>query len=74
MSWHQLNTNGDPTNPFDYSPTGTPACSGSGKICAVNANPNAAGQPILTDALKNEMIQSLQTGIAKPNVKLRGTP
>lgn len=72
MPWFQLNTGGDPTNPADYTSAGTPSCSGSGKICAVNANPSG-NNPILTDALKNEMILSLHTGIAQPNVKLRGT-
>lgn len=73
MSWFQLNSNGDPTNPLDYSSAGTPSCSGTGKICAVNATPDDDGFPILTEGLKDAMIQSLQSGIAKPNVELRGT-
>lgn len=74
MAWFQLNTGGDPTIPSNYTPaTGSPSCSGSGKICAVNANPGTGGNPVLTDALKNEMILSLHTGIAQPNVKLRST-
>lgn len=73
MAWFQLNTGGDPTNPADYKSAGTPSCLGSGKICAVNATPDGNGDPDLTDALKNEMILSLHTGIAQPNVRLRGT-
>ncbi|MFD2556717.1 MULTISPECIES: hypothetical protein [Sphingobacterium] len=72
--WFQLNTGGNPTIPSNYAPvTGSPSCSGSGKICAVNANPDGNGDPDLTDALKDEMILSLHTGIAQPNVRLRGT-
>lgn len=73
MSWFQLSPGGNPTEPTDYAPAGTPACTGSGKICAVNANPDASGDPLLTDALKNEMILALHTGSAQPNVRTRLT-
>lgn len=74
MAWFQLKTNGDPTNPASYTSASIPSCLGSGKICAVNTNPGTGGNPDLTDALKNEMILSLHTGIAQPNVRLRSTP
>ncbi|MEJ5147516.1 hypothetical protein [Sphingobacterium sp. MYb388] len=74
MSWHQLKPNGDPTKAADYTtPSGTP-CSGTGKICQINATPDASGRPVFTNALRDEMIRSLQTGIAEPNVELRSTP
>lgn len=74
MSWFQLNANGNPTNPSNYSSNPTPTCSGVGKICAVNANDNGSGQPDLTDALKNEMILALHNASPSTNVRLRSTP
>ncbi|QQD14260.1 hypothetical protein [Sphingobacterium sp. UDSM-2020] len=73
MNWFQLKANGDPTEPSDYSSTSSPSCAGTGKICAVNANPDANNHPELTEALKDEMLQSIQSGVARPNVRLRST-
>jgi len=73
MAWFQLKAGQDPTLPQSYEPQDTPSCSGSGKICAVNADDNGNEQPDLTDELKNEMIQALHTGIPQPNVQLRST-
>ncbi|WP_343570417.1 hypothetical protein [Sphingobacterium sp.] len=74
MAWFQLNAGGNPTNPSHYNSVATPSCSGSTKICAVNATDNGSGQPDLTDSLKNEMIVALQNNSTSSNVRLRSTP
>lgn len=74
MPWFQLKTGADPTLSPSYDPKTTPTCSGSGKICAVNADDNGSGQPDLTESLKDQMILALQTGTPSTNVKLRSTP
>jgi hypothetical protein len=71
MAWFQLEPAGSPTDPQDYTlepnPTG---CIGTDQICAVQATDNA-GHPVLSAALKDEMINALHNRTASTNVKLR---
>lgn len=74
MAWFQLKAGGNPTIPNDYNATSTPSCSGTGKICAIQATPDGSNKPQLTNALRDEMIVALQTGSPSSNVELRSTP
>jgi len=74
MAWFQLEANGNPTQPTSYNPIASPSCSGSGKICAVQASDDGSGHPELTEDLKNEMIVALQSGSPSANVALRSNP
>ena len=74
MSWFSLDSNGNPINPNDYQLESTPptGCNGSDQICAVQATPNSSGQqPVLSAALKDEMITALHDRTPSTNVKLR---
>jgi len=73
MSWFSLNPSGTPTQPSDYTlVSGTPSgCSGSNQICAVQANNNGSNQPVLTAALKDEMINALHSRTPSTNVQLK---
>lgn len=73
MSWFPF-TGSDPSNPTQYAaPVSTPpSCTGPPEqICALQASADANNRPIITDALKNEMINSLQNQIDGPNVHLK---
>ncbi|MEN5055155.1 hypothetical protein [Sphingobacterium kitahiroshimense] len=72
MSWFSLDSNGNPINPNDYQLESTPptGCNGSDQICAVQATDNA-GKPVLSPALKDEMITALHDRTPSTNVKLR---
>lgn len=72
MSWFSLNVNGNPTQPGDYSPVASPSCpTGTNKICAIQADPDGSGQPVITDSLKDEMIVALHSRTSSTNVQLR---
>ncbi|MBE8721360.1 hypothetical protein [Sphingobacterium pedocola] len=71
MAWFQLNPSGDPTQPNDYSSNPSPTCDGTDQICAVQAEDDGTGHPVLTEPLKDEMIQALQFGNPSTNVQLR---
>jgi|GEM_PF-597105 len=74
MAWFSLQPSGNPIQPSDYTlltnpPTG---CSGTNQICAVQATPNSSGQqPVLSAALKDEMIEALHNRTASTNVELK---
>lgn len=74
MPWFQLDPAGIPTDPLDYTlepnPTG---CDGTNQICAVQANNNGSDKPVLSAALKDEMINSLHNRTASPNVQLKNS-
>lgn len=74
MAWFQLVADGDPLNPADYNPVTSPGCSGSNYICAIQANPDASNQPVITTSLRNEMITALNTNSNSENVHLRANP
>jgi hypothetical protein len=70
MEWFQL-TGSNPTQPSNYSPIGSPSCLGEDQICAVQADNNGNNEPVLTEALKDEMIQALHDREPSANVQLR---
>ncbi|WP_282638700.1 hypothetical protein [Sphingobacterium thalpophilum] len=73
MAWFSF-TGTNPSNPAHYSaPSSTPpSCtSPTEQMCALQANDNGSNQPVITDALKNEIINSLQNQVDGPNVRLK---
>ncbi|KKX46778.1 MULTISPECIES: hypothetical protein [Sphingobacterium] len=73
MSWFPF-TGSDPSDPTHYSsPVPTqPSCPGATQqICALQASADSNNEPIITDALKNEIINSLQNQVNGTNVKLK---
>lgn len=71
MAYFEL-TGANPIDPSDYTlRTSLPGCGGVDQICAVQATNNGNDEPILTAALKDEMITALHTGDESTNVKLR---
>lgn len=74
MPWFQLDSGGSPTEPSDYTSAGTTppsGCNGTDQICAVQTTTGPGNTPILSAALKDEMINALHTRSASTNVKLR---
>ena len=72
MAWFSY-TGTDPSNPAHYSaPSSTPpSCtSPTQQMCALQADDDG-GEPIITDTLKDEIINSLQNQVNGPNVKLK---
>ncbi|NJI73196.1 hypothetical protein HCX49_08260 [Sphingobacterium kitahiroshimense] len=72
MAWFSL-TGSNPTQPSNYQLVGStppPGCSGTNQICAIQATDNA-GQPVLSAALKDEMILALHNRNASTNVQLK---
>lgn len=66
-------TGTDPSNPAHYAaPVSTPpSCtSPTEQMCALQADDNG-GQPNITNALKNEIINSLQNQVNGANVRLK---
>lgn len=69
MATFQLNNPSNPGDPASYS-LGTPPCLGNNQICTIEA-PNAGGVPTISNALRNEMLQALNTKTNTTNVKLK---
>jgi len=70
MAWFNLNNPNAPGTPSSYSPVGSPSCSGDQQICAINATASGS-QPVITDALRNEMLTALNTHSSTSNVQLK---
>lgn len=70
MTWFRL-TGPNPTLPSDYTEAAPSGCTGTNKICAVQANSDSNNEPELTDALKDEMILALHNRSASANVQLK---
>lgn len=66
-------TGSDPSQPSSYTlATGTPSCSSpKQQMCALEADDDGNGSPIITEDLKDEIINSLQNQVDGPNVHLR---
>lgn len=66
-------TGSDPSQLSSYTlASGTPSCPGATEqMCTLEAANNGSGQPVITDALKNEMINSLQNQVNGTHVKLK---
>ncbi|SEO05086.1 hypothetical protein SAMN05216436_1309 [bacterium A37T11] len=71
MAWFQLDVPSAPADPSSYSVNSSPSCSGNSQICAVQTTASGSGDPNLTDALKNEMLQALNTHTSTTNVRLK---
>lgn len=74
MAWFSLTPDESPTNPSNYTNVGNTrptTCEGQDQICAIQANDNGSGQPVLTDALKNDMISALHNRANNSNVSLK---
>lgn len=63
----------DPSQPSSYTPSsGAPSCGiVTEQMCTLEAANNGSDEPVITDALKNEMINSLQNQVNGTNVKLK---
>ncbi|MDQ1150858.1 hypothetical protein QE382_002842 [Sphingobacterium zeae] len=69
MALFQLNDPSDPGNPDSYS-AGSPGCSGNNQICTIDA-PNVGGKPDITEDLRNEMLEALNTRTNTSHVTLK---
>ncbi|WP_144243337.1 hypothetical protein [Sphingobacterium sp. ML3W] len=71
MNWFKL-TGTDPSNPSHYTlVSSAPICiAPPQRLCAIYALNDGSGQPVITDALKNEMINALQNQVNTTNVLL----
>ncbi len=67
-------TGSNPSEPSSYTLHSGPAptcVNPPEQMCTLDAADNGSGRPIITDALKNEMINSLQNQVNGPNVHLK---
>jgi len=71
--WYLRSYGQDPTNPNSYTLVGTnpPSCPGSGKVCAICAEDNGTGRPIITSYITSQMVNALSSGVDQPWVLLR---
>lgn len=72
MAWFSY-TGADPSQPADYTLLpGSPSCTGSPEsMCALQAMNDGSNNPVITDALKNEIIFALENQTNRPNVQLK---
>ncbi|AIM36093.1 hypothetical protein KO02_04840 [Sphingobacterium sp. ML3W] len=68
-----LYTGPDPSQPSSYTLTsGTPPCSTpKQQMCYIEADPDFSNEPILTEDLKDEMLNSLQNQVNGLHVFLK---
>jgi len=73
QEWALRTAGADPTDPSSYIPVGSipPTCPGSGKICAISAELDVNGQPIITLEIQSQMVIALSSDIDQPCVRLR---
>lgn len=66
-------TGTNPSNPLHYTlATTPPTCTTpTEQMCTLEAANNGSDKPVITDALKNEMINSLQNQVNGLNVTLK---
>lgn len=73
--WYTFTTSAgaDPTVSTNYSnpQPNKPACPGNTKICAILANDDGFGFPMITNAILSDMVRALQLGIDQTTVALR---
>lgn len=71
MAWFEL-TGSNPTDPQHYTlRTAEPSCLGNDQICAIQATTGPNNKPVLSDSLKNDMINALNDREANDNVLLK---
>jgi hypothetical protein len=67
-----LFTGSTPCLPTDYMLVGSqPSCPGSDQLCAVFADPDGTGRPIITPSLCCDISWALNHGVDTMNVLLR---
>ncbi|WP_400263132.1 hypothetical protein ACFX5U_08710 [Sphingobacterium sp. SG20118] len=65
-------TGSNPSNPAHYSlASGSPCGIVTEQMCTLEAAKDANDKPVITNALKDEMINSLQNQVNGPNVSLK---
>lgn len=66
-------TGSNPSQPNSYTlATGTPSCSSpKQQMCTLQADADINNEPIITEDLKDEIINSLQNQVDGPNVHLK---
>lgn len=74
-NWYTFTTasGADPLDPTNYSnpQPNKPACPGSARVCAILANDNGFGFPVITSGIQSDMTLALQTGTDQTTVALR---
>ncbi|MCS3552351.1 MULTISPECIES: hypothetical protein [unclassified Sphingobacterium] len=74
MAWFEL-TGTDPTSPSHFTLRAVaPNCPGNDQICSIQAMNDGSNNPVITNALQNEMILALQNATPSTNVKLKDRP
>ncbi|WP_342331910.1 hypothetical protein [Pedobacter sp. FW305-3-2-15-E-R2A2] len=73
FNWYLRHLCADPNDPESYTSTGSskPSCPGSTRICAIFAEDDGTGRPIITPTLQSQMVTALSTGVDQPLVLLR---
>lgn len=72
MAWFNF-TGTNPSQPSHYTLVGSqPGCSSpTQRMCALQAMNDGSNNPVITDALQNEIINSLENQVNGTNVKLK---
>jgi len=75
FTWYLKSFGSDPNSPASYSSVGStpPSCPGTTKICAIFADDNGLGDPIIDSNLQSQMTTALNTSADQPRVLLRST-
>lgn len=73
FKWWWKNYGGDPDNPAHYSDVGStpPSCPGSCKVCAIYAEDDGLGNPVIDAQLQAQITAALKTCVDQPRVLLR---
>lgn len=67
MNWFKLNPKGNPYIASNYILNNNPGCIGHETLCAIFANGDVNGKPIITGAIQDAIDNALN-GIITPNV------
>jgi hypothetical protein len=72
MAWFNF-TGTDPSQPSHYTLlSGVPTCTGATqRTCAIQAMNDGSNNPVITEALKDELIYSLENQVNNTNVRLK---
>jgi len=72
MAWFSF-TGTNPSQPSHYTLVASqPTCPGlTQRMCALQAMNDGSNNPVITDALQNEIINSLENQVNGTNVKLK---
>lgn len=73
-TWYSFTTTAgaDPTDPANYSLlSAKPTCPGTAKICAICAQDDGFGHPVITCGILADMVITIQFGVDQSLVILR---